>query len=390
VRKRAERDQICVLAVVFLFFCVNTVLALDTSPGAEHVFDLEYQPEGFNCSVPVDVRAEGEKFEKEPDFGGRDITRGLLLSGTNADQHTNFAWDQAEGKLYLDMNRNGDLTDDPNGVFENDRPGRGSYQLFRGIHLEVQHDLVRLPYVISVIFSRYGKRTPHCSAKVSSGFSGEAELYGRRWYVAIADGMDGVIQRDDQLFLSPLDDDETGHNQHSLPLAAKVFFDGRNYDLSFELQAGTVKPLLRVAFTESEVPMGRLGIEGKFIKLLVLDDGPAAVVLDSPEAIEPVPAGEYLCKYVFLDADESGLVRSSSPQSISVSVLENETATLKVGGPLSSTVDVTRMGNTLQLNYKLLDIGGHSYTSGQGIDKPPAFAIYKGGKEIASGSFEYG
>jgi hypothetical protein len=75
---------------------------------------------------------------------------------------------------------------------------------------------------------------------------------------------------------------------------------------------------------------------------------------------------------------------------MSVAIIENETATLKVGGPLSSSVEVQRMGNVLRLSYILTDVGGHSYTSSQRADKPPTFSIYKGDKEIASGSFEYG
>jgi hypothetical protein len=394
MRKNIDWVEICVFVVAFLLFpqlfCANPVLALDTSSPAEYVFDLEYQPDGFNCRISANIREEGEKFAKEPDFAGRNIARGLLLTGANVEQYTGFAWDQAGGKLYLDMNHNGDLTDDPEGIFESNKPD-SSYQTFEDIHLEVQRDIIRLPYVVRVYFSRYGKMQAYCNASVSSGFSSEVKLYGRRWYVAVADDMNGVIDRDDQLFLSPLDKDaEVGRNQHSLPLAERIFFDGHNYDLSFELKAGQMKPSLRATFTESEVPMGRLSLEGKFIKRLSLRAGSARVLLEAPEAIESIPVGEYECESIFLDGGELGLFSTSDAHTLSVLVLENENATLKVGGPLSSSVDVKRMGNTLQLNYKLLDVWGHSYTSGQRVDKPPTFTIYKGDKEIASGSFEYG
>lgn len=393
MRKNAHWVKICVFVVAFLLssqlFFANPVLALDTSSPAEYVFNLEYQPDGFNHHVFSDMWDEGKRFAKEPDFAERDIARGVLPTGANEEQYTGFAWDRSEGKLYLDLNRNGDLTDDPNGVFEN--VDADPFQTFRDIHLEVQRDSIRLPYVVCMDLYRYGKGSTYCNARISSGFSGEVELYGRRWYVAVADDMNGVIRRDDQLFLSPLDKDaEVGRNQHSLPLAETVFFNGHNYDLSFELKAGQMKPSLQATFTESEVPMSRLSLEGKFIKRLSLRAGSALVLLDPPEAIESIPAGEYECEQIFLDGGELGLFSITYAPAVSVAVIENETATLKVGGPLSSSVDVKRMGNTLQLNYKLLDVGGHSYTSGQRADKPPTFTICKGSKEIASGSFEYG
>jgi hypothetical protein len=394
MRKNAHWVKIYVFVVAFQLcpqvFFVNSVLASDTSSPAEYVFNLEYQPNGFNHHVNADMRDEDKRFAKEPDFAERNIVRGMLQTGANVEQYTAFAWDQAKGKLYLDLNHNGDLTDDPDGIFESDGAG-GSYQIFEDIHLEVQRDSIRLPYVVHIYLYQFGRQQVRCDIWVRSGFSADIELYGRRWYVAVADDINGVIQKGDQLFLSPLDKDaEGGRNQHSLPLAERIFFDGHNYDLSFELKAGEMKPSVRATFTESEVPMGRLALEGKFIKRLSLRAGSALVILDAPEAIESIPAGEYECENIFLDGGELGLFSTTNPPAVSVSVRENETATLKVGGPLSSSVKVQRMGNALQLSYNLTDVGGYSYTSGQRTDKPPTFTIYKGDKEIASGSFEYG
>ncbi|MHC4740052.1 MAG: hypothetical protein ACYS9Y_14180 [Planctomycetota bacterium] len=380
----------CILPFCLMTFLTNPALAEAPASLTEHIFNLEYQADGFNCHVFSDMWDEGKKFAKEPDFAERNIARGVLPTGAKEEQYTGFAWDQAEGKLYLDLNHNGDLTDDPKGIFEGDRPD-SSYQTFEDIHLEVQRDTVRLPYVVRMYLYQFSRQQANCDIWVVSGFSTEIELYGRKWYVAVADDMNGVIHGDDQLFLLPLENDaEVGRNQHSLPLAERIFFDGHNYDLSFELKAGQIEPSLRVTFSESEVPMGRLSLEGKFIKRLSLRAGSAMVLLDAPGSIESIPAGEYECEDILLDGGELGLFSVTDAPAVSVAVIENETATLKVGGPLSSSVEVQRTGNVLQLSYNLTDVGGHSYTSSQRVDKPPTFTIYKGGKEIASGSFEYG
>jgi hypothetical protein len=47
------------------------------------------------------------------------------------------------------------------------------------------------------------------------------------------------------------------------------------------------------------------------------------------------------------------------------------------------------MGNRLMLRYQLIDAAGRSYVGGRS-KTPPRFAIYKGGKQIGSGSFKYG
>ena len=67
------------------------------------------------------------------------------------------------------------------------------------------------------------------------------------------------------------------------------------------------------------------------------------------------------------------------------------TAVLKAGGPLNNTVTASRQGQDLVLNYHLAGAGGETYQlAKQDTSKPPAFAIYKGDKKIASGDFEFG
>jgi hypothetical protein len=72
-------------------------------------------------------------------------------------------------------------------------------------------------------------------------------------------------------------------------------------------------------------------------------------------------------------------------------VESNETATLKIGGPLKNTVEIRRVGRVLQLAYKLTGIDGKVYVpTVRDLKNPPKFAVFRGDKEIGSGTFAYG
>ena len=64
---------------------------------------------------------------------------------------------------------------------------------------------------------------------------------------------------------------------------------------------------------------------------------------------------------------------------------------LTAGGPLTNSVTVTRRGNLLVFDYRLLGAGGDTYQLGTtDYSKPPQFAVYQGDQKIASGNFEFG
>ena len=92
----------------------------------------------------LSITPQAESFKKEPDWGGRTICRGTINSafrgvetlGASPGHTINlpFAWDYKQGKLYLDVNRNGDLMDDSVYSTKPD-PGNYHYQTFTNIRL---------------------------------------------------------------------------------------------------------------------------------------------------------------------------------------------------------------------------------------------------------------
>lgn len=135
--------------------------------------------------------------------------------------------------------------------------------------------------------------------------------------------------------------------------------------------------------------LGELKLEGEHVERLVLQrkDGHTER-FDKPGETIKLPVGEYLLLESHLDGGYF-CFQGAGPQSKWITITENAPAVLKIGAPLNQTLTVKRQGKVLVLDYKLLGIGGETYTN-ENRNKPPSFTVYKGDQEIASGQFAYG
>ena len=396
--------------------------ALADAEQTRHVFRLQYKESGFWFHVRLDLESTEVVFKKEPDYAGREVVRSVLPIGQGRDDFIGFAWDRVGRRLYLDLNRNLDLTDDPSGAFESQNG------LFEGIRLEYTDGEVSIPYVIDVAFYR-----PFGSfARIRSGWEGEIELNGKKMSLGIVDNMDGTVRSGprvrepsgpgdiiaprpfDSLILrarNGTDEPDTSEvlgdvelppigmparllDPDPFPIPQRLSFDGGSYDLAFAFEPGETQTELVATFTESDTPMGKLKIDGQFIKRLILWErvsrGLSLVVLDSPDTSVLVPVGEHFEQMVYLDSGgPRGLFRAQ--RYASVFITEDEPTTLTIGGPLKHDFRVYRRGNALQFAHTLRGTGGITYTASEpDLEEAPVFVIYKDGQEIASGAFEYG
>ena len=135
---------------------------------------------------------------------------------------------------------------------------------------------------------------------------------------------------------------------------------------------------------------GEIKLEGKSINRLILrrEDNNGREEFRRPEQIIKLPTGKYRVHEIHL---EGGYICYAYRESkrLLVSVTSDETAILKIGGPLKQIINVDRQGRNLVMNYELLGVGGEKYISGT-RDEKPAFTVYRGDKEIGSDKFEYG
>jgi len=139
-----------------------------------------------------------------------------------------------------------------------------------------------------------------------------------------------------------------------------------------------------------------LKIQGhSIVQLTLIDKARRAGIrlLDSPGKTVKLPAGEYRVEQVEL---EDGYVLNLTPGQRQdwFKVTPEGPNELVVGAPLYPTVTASRCGGFIQMDYDTVDGAGRSYRKNReiGEQRPPAptFTVYRDGKEIGSGSFEYG
>jgi hypothetical protein len=117
------------------------------------------------------------------------------------------------------------------------------------------------------------------------------------------------------------------------------------------------------------------------------------VLLDQPSGVVKIPTGGYNQPIVHLEQNgaEAFCNSAQSPAGRRISVDDKTPAVLNAGGPLTNSVIASRHGEDLRLDYRLVGVGGETYQlANQNRSQPPEFAIFKGDKKIASGTFEFG
>jgi hypothetical protein len=416
------------------------------SSGMVTMVPLDYQETSYQFlfrNIPVEGRPAS--FPKEPALASGHVVRGVLKFGDNPSNAIPFVWQPGTQKLFLDLNRNQDLTDDANGVFYGSLTGPRIptvyHQVFTNIHLSFPATSAGAPMLVDFDFFQYGESgRPLVNVMARSFWQGKVTVAGHDWQVGLVQnlsGQPGSFARG-QLLLRPWEERNKWFNASSekpedtlaIPWVEKnqvvrasdafafspgVFFEGHAWQLDWSAEPRGREEKLALRLTEQQTALGELRITGSFIQRLVLTGGPYVVVLAQPPASVKVPPGRYHPYRVWLKQGEAeayfnfGLpqtgkanvieeitgsqlpVVSPPPPEQAVVVDEQRPAVLAVGGPLTNCASATRRGRNLLLSYRLIGAGGGKYRlAGGGDGKPPQFTVGKSGKRIGSGQFEFG
>jgi hypothetical protein len=351
-----------------------------------------------NWSVPVS--AQSAPFKKEPPAAQGKVIRGVLNFGADAGNALPFLWQPEAGKLFLDLNRNRDFTDDPSGVFL--VPGqRGSTAtIFPGVRLPFNTAQGHYEVLADLLMENYGAQAA-CILELRSFWQGKATLHGQDWQVGIVPNLtDGVFSFEKgQLLLRPWEKrlqpaKAYSDNLDLFSFPRQLFVGDHAYRLEALAQTenGAARPELR--FAESPVALGELKLTGKYVERLVLQGGPYLVVLDQPGETVKLPTGTYNQPRVLVG--QNG-VQALSSQAVTAAsfrqmVVNGRTpVALAAGGPLTNTVVATRQGQDLRLDYQLVGAGGQQYQlASQNRLTPPEFTVYRGNRQLAAGRFEFG
>ena len=407
---------------------------------------LEYQEMSYRFlfrNIPVERRLG--PFLKEPALAFGHVVRGVLRFGDNPSNAIPFLWQPGAQKLFLDLNRNQDLTDDADGVFSGRLTGPRfptlNHQVFTNIHLAFPATSAGAPMLADFDLFQFGEAgRPLVNVMARSFWQGKVTVAGHDWQVGLVQnlsGQPGSFQHG-QLLLRPWEERDNRFSASSekpedtlaipwegknwvvrasdaFAFSPKVFLDGHAWQLDWSAEPRGREEKLALRLTEQQTTLGELRITGSFIQRLVLTGGPYMVVLAHPPASVKIPPGRYQPYRVWLKQGEAeayfdyGLPQTGKanvlegitgsqlpvigppPPEQAVVVDEQRSAVLAVGGSLTNCVSATRRGRNLRLSYRLIGAGGGEYWLVNGGDtKPPQFAVGKSGKGIGSGQFEFG
>jgi len=390
------------LALLLCFLASRLfVYAQETSgPKTTYVFRLKHKPDGFSLfSSLVNVESSAKTLANEPALGKRNVIRGDLRLTPKGQNLLPFIWDSGAAKLYLDLNRNGDLSDDP--VFESSGEKRmaNSQQEFKNVVLPSSRGPEFGLWNVDIwLWTRLYMDTisgvTGAGLIVHSGWEGEVVLYGRKLIMSVVDGADGLIAERDTLALR-----DAGKSYHPMYEIAgvpkRLFFGGHLYEPSFQLEPGEKGGVLVAQFRETESPLGECRVVGQHIARLVLSQSNSMVaILDEPSGEVAIPVGTYDRQDVFLDGGSSVGVFRTVVRTRGLRVFRDVPVSISMGAPLRNSVKVEAsvLRNMLRLGYELRGADGEIYDPYPRHDpkRAPKFAIYGNNKKVGSGSFAYG
>lgn len=372
------------LALVLLFSC--SALQVQASPDAEAppAFILRHVPTGFRHDIPSPRRATEVAFKHEPAYAGGTVYRHALRTGSEPTDFIGIAYDVAANMLYIDRNRNLDLTDDGPGI-SGGRPNYMGFGIgrFSDVRIEVEHDGIVVPYVLDItIFGDF-----YASFTVTSGWKGEVEIAGKSGEMGVVDTLDGVFDENNGFLFD--------HEKHRaarlsfgeatvLSLPRWLYFEGQSYTVACAFCVMEDEPVVAVTLTPITEDLMDITFEGQSVSHVVLssrDNGYG--LLDWPVPAMRIPRGVYKPSQVELLDSFTGYPRRPAN-------LEADGNTrLQAGGPLRQEVLVVRSGLYLHMNYALLGVDATEYSPNRS-DEPPGFAVYRDDTRLASGNFEYG
>jgi hypothetical protein len=334
-------------------------------------------------------------FRKEPELSPRHVFRSRLQFDKDTNNAIALIWDQPKHKLYLDLNRNLDLTDDPAGVFSS--TNKGFQQLFTNVTLPVgtPTGLHRAPldvYLFSDAQGNWAQVQLHSHSLLQAKVTFQAE----DWQVAAVDSLFSSPGPTAAKFLL-LRPWAARTNRVSLyyppygivPFPRRLFWLGQAFQIEPRFDTGGETAVCKLELTPQQPPLADLTLSGESLgyALLCATNGYTVLLHDPPGTVK-VPQGVYTVSAVWLKKGPVEAFRLPGEPRV-VNALTN--SRLVLGGPLTNSVALERSGRKLFMNYRLQGADGEFYClAQQDRSKPPEFTVYHGGKKVLSGQFQFG
>jgi hypothetical protein len=405
---RLRNPLLLFLAAAFLLAAAERPFArVEGDALTSHTFQLHYRENFGLAFLHIRILSHPNAFPKEPPLGNAEVFRGIICLPKHSGPSIPLIGDKTQRRLYVDRNRNGDLTDDPSFQAKGEKDVLCQY--FENVVIASPQGPEAGLWNVTVLLSKPGStgRDPD-AGYVQSAWVGEVNLHGNKWQMAIQDDLDGQITPRDKMFVVEpgFFDVEREPNalmnilsREALSPMRKIWLDGESYDLSFRLGPGEKGGVLNAVFTESPSPAQECEIAGTGIAQLLLKsagsdkDQPGTLALfRKPGRTIRVPPGEYYAR-VYLDGGpDLGMAwfdGFNSKQTFRIG--PGASAVLNLGGPLKPTLYAQRTRSNLSMTYSLEGVGKDRYDFLRKTEiAVPKVTIYKGNRQIAAGNFNFG
>jgi hypothetical protein len=400
--------------VALLFFSWFSPSAMcANSPAPSTSVMMEYH-ELKNAPYYANYTEWPRPFAKEPEFvSSNKVLRCLLPLGGVSNLFMGLLWIPQQNQLRLDLNRNGDLTDDPEGVFQG--TNSGNWIEFSGVPVSLNNRQGRIKFLLK--FSFYNQPSyRRVQVGIHSMYHGKLEINGQAYEAGFVlnpfSHLDGEISSYAGGFLlRPWDDLEKpfllAPSWETIDFSETLFLQNHAWQLERRWEPRGDTAVIRMDWRPTTVPLGRVTVNGTLIHRVVLEKGapsgpthegmlakqnqaaprsPLVVVIDQPGTSFSIPAAEYKKMWVAVKKGD----HEAMSQDLNLTLKENETKSLSVGGPLTNAVTFTRYDGSLRLSYRLLGAGGKTYQMMRSAKEPPSFVIYHKNRQVASGQFQFG
>ncbi|MBZ5499795.1 MAG: hypothetical protein LAP85_25630 [Acidobacteriia bacterium] len=372
-----------------------SIQAQSAAAGPALSFPLKYVETGA-ITTRIDLGRQEVKFRKEPDFGSNDkIVRRALKVGPGENDFMGYAINLSRHTLYLDLNQNLDLTDDPRGVYTSENIRASNlFAFFRGVRIHLTRGGVDRTYLLEP-FYYLSENTSYVG--IRSLYTGQIDLHGQRWLFQVQDNLDGQFDAADKLLLYRIAPPGSKIEPKAvalrpLPIPRSLFLDGRQYRLGFSFGTSPEGVPLTVTFTETATPLVELTLEGQAIRHLALRSDERLAYLYSPGPTVSLPADKYRIQGAYLQTAPGKPSLVCTTETGRLELTPGAPHLLRIGAPFVSSVVPERSGNNvLRLRYVLKGASGEEYLiENPDRGNPPKFVIYRGDQAVASGSFTFG
>ena len=358
--------------------------------------------------IPVSPESQTAFFTNLPAPGRAALT---LASMDVSGHPIGMAWDRKAGRVWLDLNGNRDLTDDPEGFFET--TDRGAAQTFTNAHLTALTR--RGPAKVCLDLAlEWREGTCLASGRARCCLAGKLELGGQVWQVAyVSEFFDFKSPVQEGAFMArPWDPSLEGRAwPATMAVGMPGFaFSGPNADGVRWRQASTVlfggnawsvegretetngPPAMILEVRGEARERGVIELTGSNVTRVLLGQGNrwgwAPVVANRFEIAE----GRYSIGGMGINSG-GVMVYAARSTSRYLDVKKGVTNRFVAGMPLTNRVEASREGHSIRVACQTLDAGGlvNLVSSMGGQNQPrPEFSIWKGGRRVAAGPLEYG